>query len=296
MTKVIHRKPGPKSAKQSKILAKRGTLGETSAESDSDDSSPEQTIDNNSNQASGTPETENTLRSQRGANNVSEFRTPDAENDVTDYGLEFTTSNIQNPSPRRCSTLRTAASSQEESGGGVEKANKTNKENSTPLSTLTKSPQKSTMPPKKLTKQRKTKTKSTETPLTKEIPIPKETTLSANETPAAEDKKQVVRKPRKHRNPLQLEKRFWKDVQVLQNRTDNLIPMLPFSRLVRELMHDASSEVTKITPTAMEALQTSSELYLTQRLQDAYMLTLHRGRVTLDVKDMELINYLKINL
>lgn len=118
---------------------------------------------------------------------------------------------------------------------------------------------------------------------------------SAGGTPGP-GQKQLVRKPRKQQNPLQLEKRFWKDVKILQNRTDNLIPMLPFSRLVREIMQDTSTEVTKITPTALEAFQTASEMYLTQRLQDAYMLTLHRGRVTLDVRDMQLINYLKINL
>ncbi|KAI8123595.1 histone H3-like centromeric protein cid [Lucilia cuprina] len=285
MTKVMQRKPGPKSVKQSKIFNKRGTLGETSAESsEEDDSSPEQTLDNKSQQqqAAITPESRIISRSHIEAGNASEFRTPDTENDVTDYGLEFTTSHIQNPSPRRCSTLRTAPSSQEELQSGMHNSKSVIKANETPRSALVKTPtpsQKTKAVKKVNTKQKKLK----ETP--------------ADKTETAQQ--QVARKPRKRPNPMQLEKRFWKDVQNLQNRTDHLIPMLPFSRLVREeeeLMHDASTEVFKITPTALEALQTSSELYLTQRLQDAYMLTLHRGRVTLDVKDMELINYLKINL
>ncbi|XP_037825297.1 histone H3-like centromeric protein cid [Lucilia sericata] len=292
MTKVMQRKPGPKSVKQSKIFNKRGTLGETSAESsEEDDSSPEQTLDNKSQQAAITPESRIISRSHIEAANASEFRTPDTENDVTDYGLEFTTSHIQNPSPRRCSTLRTAPSSQEELQSGIHHSKAAIKENETPRSALNKTPPPSqkTKPVKKATAKQK-KLKGT--------PKPKEPLSSAKETPAdkTENTQQVARKPRKRPNPMQLEKRFWKDVQNLQNRTDHLIPMLPFSRLVRELMHDASTEVFKITPTALEALQTSSELYLTQRLQDAYMLTLHRGRVTLDVKDMELINYLKINL
>ncbi|XP_023294285.2 histone H3-like centromeric protein cid [Lucilia cuprina] len=295
MTKVMQRKPGPKSVKQSKIFNKRGTLGETSAESsEEDDSSPEQTLDNKTQQqAAITPESRIISRSHIEAGNASEFRTPDTENDVTDYGLEFTTSHIQNPSPRRCSTLRTAPSSQEELQSGMHNSKSVIKANETPRSALVKTPTPSekTKPVKKAnTKQKKLKG----------TPKPKEPLSSAKETPADKtettQQQQVARKPRKRPNPMQLEKRFWKDVQNLQNRTDHLIPMLPFSRLVRELMHDASTEVFKITPTALEALQTSSELYLTQRLQDAYMLTLHRGRVTLDVKDMELINYLKINL
>lgn len=104
MSKVLPRKPGPKSVKQSKILSHRGTLGETSGESESDDTSPEDTL--------------TTPKHSKVAGNVSDFRTPDTEQDATDYGLEFTTSHIQHASPRRCSTLKTAASSQEEQSSG----------------------------------------------------------------------------------------------------------------------------------------------------------------------------------
>lgn len=103
MGKVLHRKPGPKSAKQSKIIRSRGSLGDTSG-TESDDTSPEDTLATPKGQTAG---------------NVSEFRTPETEVDATDYGLEFTTSHIQHASPRRCSTLKTPASSQEEQSSGA---------------------------------------------------------------------------------------------------------------------------------------------------------------------------------
>lgn len=51
----------------------------------------------------------------------------------------------------------------------------------------------------------------------------------------------------------------------------------------------------RITPVALAALQESSEAYITQFFEDAYACTLHRGRVTLEVKDMNLLSFLRRN-
>lgn len=122
------------------------------------------------------------------------------------------------------------------------------------------------------------------------------TVTTAKPKVAAQQKQQLKNKKSRKQSAPQQMKKFMREVKLLQNRTDLLVPRLPFSRLIRELIMDCSSEVTKITPTALEALQVASEMYLTQRLQDAYMLTLHRGRVTLDVRDMQLINFLKMDM
>lgn len=134
-------KPGPKSTKLSRIVSKRGTLGEdsqsneSSAEESSTDAEqsssslrtePSDQTQSESNKIPDLPKGRRT-RSSLQANNEkpstskhaaklinmrddTDFRSPETGDNLTDYGLEFTTSNIQNPSPQRCSTLRSNTS------------------------------------------------------------------------------------------------------------------------------------------------------------------------------------------
>lgn len=67
-----------------------------------------------------------------------------------------------------------------------------------------------------------------------------------------------------------------------------MIPKLCFSRLVREVMQEIHHELYRVTPDCLHALQESAELYLTHFLSDAYLCTVHRGRLTLVPKDMQL--------
>ncbi|KAH8401391.1 hypothetical protein KR009_005103 [Drosophila setifemur] len=89
-----------------------------------------------------------------------------------------------------------------------------------------------------------------------------------------------------------------REIRRLQAHTGPLIPKLAFSRVVRECIHACNphGEVFRITEGALQALQSSCELYLTQRFEDAYLLTMHRGRVTLEVRDMVLMAYISVNL
>nr|ARC76681.1 Cid1 [Drosophila bicornuta] len=102
---------------------------------------------------------------------------------------------------------------------------------------------------------------------------------------------------RKQRGPLSRDNRMNREIRRLRACTTPLIPRLPFSRLVRELMMkiNTSAVPLRITEGALGALQESSELFLTQRFEDAYLLTHHRGRVTLEVRDMALIAYIVHN-
>lgn len=123
---------------------------------------------------------------------------------------------------------------------------------------------------------------------------PKKTNNSAtNETQSQVKKTEQSR--RKKTAPARRDVRFLREVRRLQMSTDFMIPRLPFSRLVREIIVQHSTIVSQMTATALEALQIAAEMYVGQRLQDAYMLTLHRKRVTLQVKDMKLINILRID-
>lgn len=58
-------------------------------------------------------------------------------------------------------------------------------------------------------------------------------------------------------------------------------------------MGEISDSVDRITGEALGALQSSSESFLVQVLEDSYLLTLHRGRVTLTERDLRLVLYLR---
>lgn len=80
----------------------------------------------------------------------------------------------------------------------------------------------------------------------------------------------------------------------VQRRTQNIIRLsLPIHRLVREIMVNASQTDLRVTGEALAALQSSSETYLTQLMEDSYLLTLHRHRVTLLPRDMQITLYIR---
>lgn len=97
---------------------------------------------------------------------------------------------------------------------------------------------------------------------------------------------------RKKRKPMSHVMRMEREIRRLQSHSGLLIPRLPFSRLVREIMFQLSHLHMRVTEGALQVMQESSELYLTHRLQDSYLLTQHRGRVTLEVRDMALMAFL----
>ncbi|XP_075164927.1 centromere identifier [Haematobia irritans] len=340
-------KSRPRTKKKIVIAQQRGDLGESSTSQNDD---------------SDINETDATNRNRRNLPRATEaFHSPEIDSNATDYGLEFTTSRIRSQdSPRRCSTLNSGRSQDEQSPRRItrqEAKNSTNNEsqkqdssrtrNISPLKSMnrgeinhsktTKANKKQPRDPNesgdensendssrtrnrsplksmnrgeinhsKTTKANQSRNPNESSDENNENEIPEPTTSAALKNKKATKAKpkgnqqkplpKDAKKPRKQKAPQQLNVRFLRDVRLLQNTTNFLIPRLPFARVVREIIMDCSCEVTKITTTALEALQTASEMYVTQRLQDAYMLTLHRGRVTLDVRDLEMINYLKASL
>jgi len=83
-------------------------------------------------------------------------------------------------------------------------------------------------------------------------------------------------------------------IAALQNCEIPLIPKLPFSRLVKEILL-THSHPYRITAVALEALQEACEFYLTFLFSDAYLLTYHRKRVTLDRSDIRMVLYIRQN-
>lgn len=101
---------------------------------------------------------------------------------------------------------------------------------------------------------------------------------------------------RKNQNPINRLRNFEKMMVKLQMSPHFMIPRAPFGRVVHEILLQRISpaEISnfRITAGALEALQTATEMYVTQRFQDAYLLTMHRGRVTLEVRDMTLMAFI----
>nr|ARC76708.1 Cid5 [Drosophila ezoana] len=97
---------------------------------------------------------------------------------------------------------------------------------------------------------------------------------------------------RKQPNPLQRAAQFRREVRTLQRSPHFMIPRLSFGRVVREIMLQHTEAPYRITVGALEALQSATELFLTQRFQDSYLMTLHRSRVTLEVRDMALMAFI----
>lgn len=85
------------------------------------------------------------------------------------------------------------------------------------------------------------------------------------------------------------------EIMHYQKSYNNLIPKLPFCRLVKECLHASanSNEPFRVTQDALRALQESAEMYLVQLFQDSYLLALHRKRVTLTVGDMEIVRVIR---
>lgn len=95
-----------------------------------------------------------------------------------------------------------------------------------------------------------------------------------------------------------------REIKRLQNSHDNLIPRAPFHRVIREItqqIQEQHFEQTglqvqyKYQAVALEALQEAAEAYIIRMLENSYLCTLHSGRVTLFVKDVQLCLRLQRN-
>ncbi|XP_039317149.1 histone H3-like centromeric protein A isoform X1 [Saimiri boliviensis] len=80
-----------------------------------------------------------------------------------------------------------------------------------------------------------------------------------------------------------------KEIRNLQKSTHLLIRKYPFSRLAREICVKFTRGVDfSWQAQALLALQEAAEAFLVHLFEDAYLLTLHAGRVTLFPKDVQL--------
>uniref|UniRef100_M3Y9U8 Histone H3-like centromeric protein A n=2 Tax=Mustela putorius furo TaxID=9669 RepID=M3Y9U8_MUSPF len=83
--------------------------------------------------------------------------------------------------------------------------------------------------------------------------------------------------------------RILKEIRKLQKSTGLLIRKSPFGRLAREICIKFTRGVDfSWQAQALLALQEAAEAFLVHLFEDAYLLSLHAGRVTLFPKDVQL--------
>ncbi|KAK9303644.1 hypothetical protein QLX08_004738 [Tetragonisca angustula] len=86
-----------------------------------------------------------------------------------------------------------------------------------------------------------------------------------------------------------------REIRHYRKSVNLLIPKLPFTRLVRDIMIDLfpRSGINRIQASALQALQEATEAYIVQFFEDCILLTQHANRVTLQIRDMILMRRLR---
>ncbi|KAG5883150.1 hypothetical protein JTB14_033401 [Gonioctena quinquepunctata] len=80
-----------------------------------------------------------------------------------------------------------------------------------------------------------------------------------------------------------------KEIRRLQSTTEQAIPHLPFSRLIREILMEHTPSAFKVQLETLKALQEAAEIYLVQLFEDANKCAFHAKRVTVKPSDMNLV-------
>lgn len=101
-----------------------------------------------------------------------------------------------------------------------------------------------------------------------------------------------VKKPRRYR-PGTVALR---EIRKYQTTTGTLIPKLTFQRLVKETVCNVCRRrgipSMRMQSTALLALQTACEHHLVDMFQKSQMVAIHSSRVTVQAKDMQIVQYL----
>jgi len=107
---------------------------------------------------------------------------------------------------------------------------------------------------------------------------------STNLSTTIYDESGVLKKRRKRRaatNAL-------REIKREQKRTNHIIPIAPFNRLVQELAADFTNGDLRFKANAYEAFHTAAEDYLIKLFGDANEMAIHARRETVQPKDLRL--------
>ena len=80
------------------------------------------------------------------------------------------------------------------------------------------------------------------------------------------------------------------EIRHYQKSVEFLIKKLPFQRVVREVAQNLGAiDDLRFTPDAIFTLQKASEVFLVNLMEDVNLCTIHRGRITITLKDYHLV-------
>jgi len=125
--------------------------------------------------------------------------------------------------------------------------------------------------------------------------------------PASKTRTPIAQKSRKSMTAAtpgsQKKKQKWRpgtvalrEIRQYQRSTNLLIPKLPFSRLIKEIAHERSSNGLRFQSSALMALQEAAEAYIVQLFEDTNLCAIHAKRVTVMPKDMNLARRIRGDL
>ncbi|CAL2052406.1 unnamed protein product [Caenorhabditis brenneri] len=83
-----------------------------------------------------------------------------------------------------------------------------------------------------------------------------------------------------------------RDIRRYQKSTELLIPKSSFQRLVREIAQEFMSNI-RFKSAAMDCLQEAAEAFLVERFEQSQLVAIHRGRVAITKKDMQLAKQIR---
>jgi histone H3 len=84
-----------------------------------------------------------------------------------------------------------------------------------------------------------------------------------------------------------------RDIRRYQQSTNTLIPLAPFSRLVREMAAEQNLKGFRFQASAITALQSATEAYLVGVFEDSNLCAIHAKRVTIMPSDILLARRLR---
>ena len=86
------------------------------------------------------------------------------------------------------------------------------------------------------------------------------------------------------------------EIRRYQKSTNPLIAKAPFERLVKEILVEKNGEsVSRITATAIQALQEATEHYVVDLFRDSVLASTHAKRTTVQIKDVQLVKRIRGN-
>jgi histone H3/H4 len=88
--------------------------------------------------------------------------------------------------------------------------------------------------------------------------------------------------------------RALKEIKHYQKITDQLIPKLPFCRLVKSVLYTLTKEGYRFQKAAIDCIQEAAEAYIVFILSEANLCAIHGKRVTVMPKDLLLLRSLGI--